>query len=149
MLRWYWEAVPPICAGTLADSMAGHCVMAIFFRSAVGRGHRPRLQKEFFLGPHPTIGGGQQSAILFCPSFAAAIGTALTLQRFNVSRVKRSLSRRIQIEWACVLMAPSSNPRTMSVLSPRQLHPARSKFRLVGSRFYFWEIAKLLAAIRK
>ncbi len=49
----------------------------------------------------------QQSAIRFCASFAVAIWTTSTLQRFNVSRVKRSLSRSILIVWACVSIVPS------------------------------------------
>ena len=67
------------------------------------RTSRPRLQ-EFPRGPHRTIGRARQAATRICVSSVAWIGVALTMQRFNDSRITNSAFHQIRIAWVSALM---------------------------------------------
>ena len=60
--------------------------------------------ENFLVDRAARLGKPGKAATRFCVSFAASIGIASTLQRFNASRAKHSPFHQIQIAWACVLM---------------------------------------------
>src|SRR5437667_7953040 len=85
----------------------------------------------------------------FCALFAVPNGLVFMRQPDNVFQVTHLSCRQIQTEWESDSTVLNYAETMMSIMSLRQLRPARFKSHPAADRFCFWEIAKRLVVIRK
>src|ERR1700730_18604271 len=101
MFPRFQEVERPVDARALVDVMDPRCGMAITFHWGSFGGQRPPKQEKSLPGAHRSIGRRPLKKNQLYALFAATIGIASTLQRFNSSRAKHFRFPKIPIGWGC------------------------------------------------